>query len=726
MRTAAFKSLIAFVNPSRNLRRLLPLALLLLMLQGFNVFKPLDDGLWDVWTRTLPAREPSPVVLVTIDESTLAQYGRISGWDRRMYVQAISHLKDAGASAIGLDILFPERSAQDREFIQGVQQPGVVLADAELFGERVPRHPELQNATYGAILLNTSSGNIARSFQTAYTFASDGKTYPGFAAQLVQQAGQPVTTSENQQYLRYNAPPGQGFLQLSFSEVIRGNFRYGDVQDKVVLIGVTAGGIERDQVLSPFSNSPLGDPLPIAGVEAQATAVHTLLKGGFITLPTWGMGVVTALAFLLVALSQVRGRAVGVLVVLLLALQGFLHVKGIILPLSALLMAVTGGLLLRLIFAFAEVQQGITLQLRRLNQQFNGQEASLRSPLKRLQLLQEIEEKLAQERARLQVLLDNVDTPMFLAQAGGQITLQNPSSQRLLGDAPALSKLQEIFDLPDLAEGMERVLQGQGSYESLSETGLITLRPLASGGLVGTITPTNRFTHLLEQHDQQAAAIVHDFRSPLTSILGFSQLLESEATQEQKEILGIMRSEARRIADLIDDFLMVSRTKAAILDIREMDLAALVRRAATVAAPMFTEKHMTLQLDLPRTLFVDMDDRAMTRAILNLLSNAVKYSSPHTEVQVKLRTEGNDVCLSVQDHGVGLSEEDQRRLFGRFFRSNNPAIREVKGTGLGLHTVKELVKAHGGEILVDSSIGKGSTFTIRLPIRELAQVPELT
>ncbi|GEM46459.1 CHASE2 domain-containing protein [Deinococcus cellulosilyticus] len=713
------------MQPSTYLWRTLPLALLLMVMQAFQLFKSTDDSFWDLWTRLLPGYSSSPVVLVTIDEKTLSEYGRISSWDRRLYVQALDHLQEAGATAIGLDVLFPERSPQDREFIAALKKPNVVLADAEIFGQRVPRHPDLKNANYGAILLNTSSGNIARTFQTRYTFASDGRTYPGFAAQLVEASGTAVRPSEVPQYLSYNAPPGQGFLRLSFSDVIAGNFRYGDVQNRIVLIGVTAGGLERDQVLSPFSQGWLGNPLPIAGVEAQATAVHTLLQGGFTSPHPMTLAVLSALILLLIACTQVRGRVVVVLTAFLIFAQGMLFQEGLILPTTALLLAVVGGLLLRLVFAFADVQQGINAQLKRLSAQFNGDRPFLGNPLKRLELLREIEEKLAQERQRLQVLLDNVDAPMFLAGADGKITLQNPSSLRLLGEDPELQDLKEHFDVPDLAEGIDRVLSGESSYEALSENGLITLRPLGTGGLVGSVTPTNHFTHLLEQHDQQAAAIVHDFRSPLTSIMGFAQFMEADATPEQKEILGIMLSEARRIADLIDDFLMVSRSRAAILDMREVDLAALIRRAAAVAAPMFTEKHMVLQLDLPRTVFVEIDDRAMTRALLNLLSNAVKYSSPFSEVTVQLRMQDEEVLLSVQDHGVGLSPEDQQRLFGRFFRSSNPAIQEVKGTGLGLHTVKELIKAHGGEIWVDSELGMGSTFTIHLPLKETVLVPEL-
>ncbi|GGJ26345.1 CHASE2 domain-containing protein [Deinococcus roseus] len=705
--------------------RTLPLALLLLVMQAFQLFRASDDSFWDVWTRLLSRYASTPVVVVAIDEKTLAAYGRISNWDRHMYVQALNHLQQAGASAIGLDVLFPERSGQDQEFVQAMQQQGVVLADAEIFGERVPRHPDLKNAQYGAILLNTSSGNIARTFQTQYTFASDQSSQPSFAAQLARKAGYGVELSETPQYLSYNAPPGQAFLQISFSDVVQGQFRYADVQNRIVLIGVTAGGVERDQFLSPYTRGFLGNPLPIAGVEAQATAVHTLIQGGFTAPHPLILGVVSALILLLLVGSQVRGLLVMVLLAVLVFAQGMLHQEGLMFPLTSLVLAVVGGLLLRLVFAFTDVQKGINAQLKRLSLQFQSEKPFSGSPLKRLELLQEIEEKLSQERVRLQVLLDNVDSPMFLSGADGKITLQNPSALRLLGEQPSLQALRQHFDLPDLAEGIERVLQGQSSYEALSENGLLTLRPVVSGGLVGNVTPTNHFTHLLEQHDQHAAAIVHDFRSPLTSIMGFAQFMEADASEEQKEILGIMLSEARRIADLIDDFLMVSRSKAAILDIREVELASLIRRAAAVAAPLFTEKHMVLQLDLPRTVFVEVDDRAITRALLNLLSNAVKYSSPSSEVNVKLVVHNEEVLLSVQDHGVGLSPEDQQRLFGRFFRSSNPAIQEVKGTGLGLHTVKELIKAHGGEIWVDSRLGKGSTFTIHLPLKETVLLPEL-
>jgi signal transduction histidine kinase len=222
--------------------------------------------------------------------------------------------------------------------------------------------------------------------------------------------------------------------------------------------------------------------------------------------------------------------------------------------------------------------------------------------------------------------------------------------------------------------------------------------------------------------------VAHELRNPLTAIRGYTQTLlqDVEFTLPKEtvhEFYETIEADTDRLLDMIDELLDISRLESgrplhpALTDV---ELAPLIERLArrTRLQKGFTSRHRLrteMSPDLPATIVAD--ENKLNQILSNLLTNAVKYSPEGGEVVLRAAPDGpNHVRIEVQDPGIGLSEDQIARLFNRYERIERPEIENIPGTGLGLFLVKHLVDMHGGEIACSSEPGKGSLFTVRLPV----------
>jgi signal transduction histidine kinase len=195
-------------------------------------------------------------------------------------------------------------------------------------------------------------------------------------------------------------------------------------------------------------------------------------------------------------------------------------------------------------------------------------------------------------------------------------------------------------------------------------------------------------------------------------------------TDKQLDLVGRIDRNGRRLLGLIEDLLLNSRIESGQLNLakRPCDLAAIVDPAREAPGPLTQRRNLHLRHEIAsRPVTVDGDDTAIERVVLNLLSNAVKFTPDGGIVTLTLDTVrdergGAKARLVVSDSGYGISEEDQRQVFRRFFRSTDATERAVQGTGLGLSIVQAIVDGHEGTIRVDSVLGQGSTFTVLFPL----------
>ena len=219
------------------------------------------------------------------------------------------------------------------------------------------------------------------------------------------------------------------------------------------------------------------------------------------------------------------------------------------------------------------------------------------------------------------------------------------------------------------------------------------------------------------------AAVSHEFRSPLTSMRHIGELLaEHRLTsddQKQRSYVVLM-NEADRLGRLVEGLLDFARFEAGSTALR-MSPTSVSDLVSTIAANFQARpdvSHRTLLLQrIPSNLFVNVDRDAVSRALWNLLDNAAKYSPPDSTIHVDAyrTSDGRSACLSVRDEGIGIPSHEQQTVFDRFVRGREATSRRIKGTGIGLALVREIMRAHQGRVIVESEPGVGSTFTLVLP-----------
>ena len=229
--------------------------------------------------------------------------------------------------------------------------------------------------------------------------------------------------------------------------------------------------------------------------------------------------------------------------------------------------------------------------------------------------------------------------------------------------------------------------------------------------------------------------VSHELKTPMTAIRGYVDLmlngLTGELSDQQRNFLETIASNARRMGQQIQDLTDISRIEMNRLNMELGPTAFknVVEETLKTTQTLYEEKEIGLELDIPEGLpHIHADKSRLVQVMTNLLSNACKYSPPKTAVFVHVkedRFEGQPaLCIAVKDQGYGISEADQEKLFTQFFRSQDPNIRQAKGTGLGLVITKGIIELHGGAIWIESEINHGTTFHFALPISPNIDQPD--
>lgn len=228
------------------------------------------------------------------------------------------------------------------------------------------------------------------------------------------------------------------------------------------------------------------------------------------------------------------------------------------------------------------------------------------------------------------------------------------------------------------------------------------------------------------------SAVSHELRTPLTSIKGYASILLSEKLGEipgkVKERLEKINKHSDSLVELINDLLDISRIESGRVEMKleEVDIKALIENARDVLMPQMKEKNLQFIADIePRLPKILADQKQMERALINLLSNAAKYTLKGT-ITVRAFSDEKEVTVEIEDTGTGIRQEDIARLFTEFYRVESEMNKNVKGTGLGLALVRNIIAAHYGRIWVTSDLGVGTTFHFSVPLEPPKQKPEET
>ena len=216
--------------------------------------------------------------------------------------------------------------------------------------------------------------------------------------------------------------------------------------------------------------------------------------------------------------------------------------------------------------------------------------------------------------------------------------------------------------------------------------------------------------------------VSHEFKTPLALIRMFGETLESGIVtdkEKKQEFYSIIRKESERLTHLINNVLDFSKVDAGIKEYNfaEKDLVKIIRNSLEAYKFHIRDLGFDIESRLPSELILPkIDEDAISQAFLNLLSNAVKYSKERKNILVQVQEDSNSALISVTDQGIGISKKEIKKIFDKFYRVPGKENNSSGGSGLGLTLAKHIVKAHGGEIKVESEEGKGSTFTIEIPL----------
>ena len=255
---------------------------------------------------------------------------------------------------------------------------------------------------------------------------------------------------------------------------------------------------------------------------------------------------------------------------------------------------------------------------------------------------------------------------------------------------------------------------------TLAIIGFIDL--MLAAGLYLVYSNVRRELHLARLKSDFVANVSHELKTPLALIRLFAETLElGRVPSEQKaqQYYRVINKESHRLTQLINNILDFSRIEAGRKEYRfaPTDVARVVHDVIESYRFQIEQQGFELKVDVAEDLpQVPADEEALGQAVINLVNNAIKYSRESKTIHIQVRREGPRILVSVTDHGIGIPRGEHNKIFEKFYRGEDSLVHETKGSGLGLALVRHIMEAHGGSAEVESIPGKGSTFTLVLPV----------
>jgi len=349
------------------------------------------------------------------------------------------------------------------------------------------------------------------------------------------------------------------------------------------------------------------------------------------------------------------------------------------------------------------------------------------------ELLQRITEsniKLQDEREKVDYILSNMAEGFVLVDSKKNILLCNNSARDFFSVGND-TKIENIYNLTrnqTIGNALQSATLNEQStaFDMELKDGLITnvyISPskTAENELGATILIVDMTSEkqLEQQKRDFFSNASHELKTPITSIIGFSEMLNKgmvKSDQEKTEIMSRIETEAKRMSELIGDILTISKLESngERKEFTDVNIGEVIIEAVSAVLPIKDNTAIEINTDLDDILY-RADKRQIYELCVNLIENAVKYNKPNGAVDVSLKAKGNNVILTVQDTGIGIPPEYQARIFERFYRVDYGRDKKIGGTGLGLSIVKHIVSIYGGKISLQSKKDNGTTITVSWP-----------
>ncbi|MBJ7650785.1 cell wall metabolism sensor histidine kinase WalK [Weissella confusa] len=344
------------------------------------------------------------------------------------------------------------------------------------------------------------------------------------------------------------------------------------------------------------------------------------------------------------------------------------------------------------------------------------------------------------ERRRLDSVLEHMTEGVIATDRRGSINIINTAALQMTGmedsnvalGQPILEVLQiaDRYNLRELLDNQDELLLDFSNEErQLIIRAYFSLIQRASGfisGLVIVLHDVTEQQRIEEERRQFVSNVSHELRTPLTSVKSYVDALQEGAIEDPevaKSFLAVAQDETTRMIHMINDLLELSRMDSGTMkleteyvNVGELFNYILNRFNMIIANDDKPEKYYTIKREITNSqIWVELDTSKFTQVVDNIMNNAIKYSPDGGVITARMIDRKTEVVLSITDQGLGIPKKDLGHIFDRFFRVDKARSRAQGGTGLGLAISKEIIERFGGKIWVDSSEGKGSTFSISLP-----------
>jgi PAS domain S-box-containing protein len=331
------------------------------------------------------------------------------------------------------------------------------------------------------------------------------------------------------------------------------------------------------------------------------------------------------------------------------------------------------------------------------------------------------------ELQKLDTIVEHIEDGVIILDEKSNLLLINPAARRSFGlwqdDEIKGKSINEVLSHPDvkllLSQGIDNPLPHN---EINFEDGRVLSAQCTSIPHIGLAITMQDITYLKQidrLKNEFVHTVSHDLRSPLTAILGYVDLLErvGPVNDQQREFIHRVQNSVQNITSLVNDLLELGRIEAGFDTQRELvSLDGIIRFALETLGGQISEKKLNLHVDLPTDMPPVRGNPIRLRQMVdNLIGNAIKYTQEGGEISIAVEVQKDQDILRITDNGPGIPASDQPHIFEKFYRAGN-VPKGVGGSGLGLAIVKSIIDNHQGRIWVDSLLGRGTTFTVVLPV----------
>ena len=718
---------------------LLPFTVYLSLSPGLALNNPLYDSL----RRLTPLPVDPQILLVTIDDQSLKKLGQWP-WPRSVHADLIDRLSAARPAGILFDVIFsePGEAADDQRLADAVCKAGNVLlptASSDAPDEQLL--PLLKCAKgMGQINVEADNDGVVRSLYMregppgntlaqlawlAYTLTGQTSPMPGLAK-----------APDGQHWHREHAVrvpyTAQGhFPSVSYVSVLQGEVPPDVLRGRLILVGATAYGMG-DRFVTPLS-STVGST---AGVEIQANILNGLLLGrSIVDLPGWFAALMAAsLVALLLGLLLYRPRyalwmTLACMVTALLGSWALLRLGHWWSPAACLI----GLLLSYLIWNWRRLSVILAYfgwELARLDNEPKVLPERRRAPASKGDVLQgrifALEQAVSRTRDTRRFMADGLEclpVATLITDPNGSILLANRVAREVFGnDLVATNLLEQLADLgyPPLHNGVRPALSALQliEFRDIHQRSLrMELAPLlpAEGdvalGWLLSLTDLSKEREAQQHRETMLRFLSHDLRAPHSAILALLDVHNGDSP-----IFAQIEQQVKRALSLTESFVQLAKAEADGYHFQPTLFAMLVMDAFDQVAVIAQLKgiHLVHDLDEADEGMVSADQSLLTRALFNVLENAIKYSPSGTTVTLSHGSTQGWLECRISDQGPGIAPGDLPELFSQYRRFDSAQGSE--GLGLGLTMVKAVIERHGGRVLCESELGKGSTFSLKLPL----------